>query len=54
MRAESQNYKKIDRTAYHTKLSFEWDEEEALYGLGSHEEGIMNLRGHHRYLYQQT
>ena len=55
MRAESQNYKKkIDRTAYHTKLSFEWDEEEALYGLGSHEEGIMNLRGHHRYLYQQN
>lgn len=55
MRAISQNYKKeIDRRAYHTKLSFEWDEDEALYGLGSHEEGIMNLRGHHRYLYQQN
>ena len=55
MRASSQSYtKKIDRRAYHTKLSFEWDEGEALYGLGSHEEGIMNLRGQHRYLYQQN
>lgn len=43
-----------DRTAYHTKLSFEWAEDEALYGLGSHEEGIMNLRGSHQYLYQQN
>lgn len=55
LRASSQSYtKKIDRRAYHTKLSFEWDEGEALYGLGSHEEGIMNLRGQHRYLYQQN
>jgi len=43
-----------DRTAYHTKLMFEWSEGEALYGLGSHEEGIMNLRGSHQYLYQQN
>ncbi|MEO8394277.1 MAG: TIM-barrel domain-containing protein, partial [Chloroflexota bacterium] len=27
---------------------------EALYGLGSHEEGMMNLRGEHQYLYQQN
>lgn len=27
---------------------------EALYGLGSHEEGMMNLRGQHQYLYQQN
>lgn len=43
-----------DRTAYHTKLEFEWGEDEALYGLGSHEEGMMNLRGQHQYLYQQN
>lgn len=55
MRAKTENYKKaIDRQAYRTKLSFVWDEDEALYGLGSHEEGLMNLRGHHRHLYQQN
>ena len=43
-----------DRTAYHTKLMFEWSDGEALYGLGSHEEGIMNLRGSRQYLYQQN
>ncbi|GAE94350.1 alpha-xylosidase [Gracilibacillus boraciitolerans JCM 21714] len=40
--------------AYHTKLEFVWDKEEALYGLGSHEEGVLNLRGTHQYLYQQN
>lgn len=44
----------IDRRAYHTKLEFEWLPGEALYGLGSHEEGMMNLRGQHQYLYQQN
>ncbi len=44
----------IDRQAFHTKLEFEWMEGEALYGLGSHEEGMMNLRGQHQYLYQQN
>jgi len=44
----------IDRTAYHTKLEFEWADDEAIYGLGSHEEGILNLRGTHQYLYQQN
>jgi alpha-D-xyloside xylohydrolase len=44
----------IDRQAYHTKLEFEWAEGEALYGLGSHEEGMFNLRGQHQYLYQQN
>ncbi|KRF10207.1 glycoside hydrolase [Paenibacillus sp. Soil766] len=44
----------VDRKAYHTKLEFDWMEDEALYGLGSHEEGIMNLRGSHQYLYQQN
>ena len=44
----------IDRHAFHTKLEFEWMPGEALYGLGSHEEGMMNLRGQHQYLYQQN
>lgn len=45
---------RVDRQAYHTKLEFEWAPDEALYGLGSHEEGVLNLRGHHQYLYQQN
>ena len=44
----------IDRDAYHGKLRFEWKQNEALYGLGSFEEGIMNYRNHHQYLYQQN
>lgn len=44
----------VDRQAFHTKLEFEWLEGEALYGLGSHEEGMMNLRGQQQYLYQQN
>jgi alpha-D-xyloside xylohydrolase len=48
-------YKQVfDRHAYHTKLEFEWIDDEAIYGLGSHEEGMMNLRGQHQFLYQQN
>jgi alpha-D-xyloside xylohydrolase len=43
-----------DRNAYEAKLEFVFDEREALYGLGSHEEGHANLRGHSRELYQQN
>ena len=46
--------KVVDRQAYHTKLAFEWADGEALYGLGSHEEGMLNLRGQHQYLYQEN
>ena len=44
----------VDRTAYECKQQFEFDEEEALFGLGSHEEGWANLRGHARILYQHN
>jgi alpha-D-xyloside xylohydrolase len=55
VRIEAQNIEKIfDRKAYHSKLEFEWANDEALYGLGSHEEGMFNLRGQHQYLYQQN
>ncbi len=55
LRANADTFKDVvDRKAYHTKLEFEWDDGEALYGLGSHEEGMLNLRGQHQYLYQQN
>jgi alpha-D-xyloside xylohydrolase len=55
VRVDAANVRKVfDRQAYHTKLEFEWAEGEALYGLGSHEEGMFNLRGQHQYLYQQN
>lgn len=44
----------VDRTSCHTKLEFCFQPGEALYGLGSHEDGIMNLRGSHQYLYQHN
>lgn len=37
---------------YHTRLSLEWQEKEALYGLGQQEEGNLNLRGKTVYLHQ--
>ena len=43
-----------DRTAYHAILPFEFTETEAIFGLGSHEEGLGNLRGKERHLYQQN
>lgn len=55
VRVDARNVRQvIDRQAYHTKLEFEWADGEALYGLGSHEEGMFNLRGRHQYLYQQN
>lgn len=38
-------------TAYHTRMHFEWGDE-ALYGLGQHEEGYHSLRGQKVYLHQ--
>ena len=43
-----------DRKAYACRLSFDFDENEGLYGLGSHEEGYGNLRGKERQLYQHN
>ena len=44
----------LDRTAYECKQQFVFDQDEALYGLGSHEEGFGNLRGRARLLYQHN
>lgn len=55
VRASAGSYESFeDRKAYEAKLSFEFDSDEALYGLGSHEEGYGNLRGHVRELYQHN
>lgn len=55
VRMRAGNVRKIiDRQAYHTKLEFEWEDGEALYGLGSHEEGMVSLRGQRQYLYQEN
>ena len=44
----------FDRDAFEAKLEFVFADGEALFGLGSHEEGYGNLRGHSRDLYQQN
>ncbi|MBR3098389.1 MAG: glycoside hydrolase [Clostridia bacterium] len=44
----------IDRVGLTGKQFFSFSGDEALYGLGSHEEGIGNLRGHRRLLYQHN
>ncbi len=41
-----------DKKLFHTRLNLRFQEEEALYGLGQHEEGIVDLRGHMVYLHQ--
>lgn len=43
-----------DREAYEARLDFDFFPDEAVFGLGSHEEGYGNLRGRSRNLYQQN
>ncbi len=43
-----------DRNGVRGKLYFDFQPGEGLYGLGSHEEGFGNLRGHERLLYQHN
>lgn len=45
---------RTDRTGVRGVMRFRCRKDEALYGLGSHEEGIGNLRGHSRLLYQHN
>ncbi len=44
--------KEFDRRLYHTRLHFQWEEGEALYGMGQNEEGCLNLRGKRQYIHQ--
>ena len=45
---------RFDRMAHECRQSFVFDGDEGLYGLGSHEEGHGNLRGHSQLLYQHN
>jgi alpha-D-xyloside xylohydrolase len=54
-RATAVNHETVfDRKAFEAKLEFVFADSEALFGLGSHEEGYANLRGKTRDLYQQN
>lgn len=54
-RAAAESFETVfDREAFEAKLEFSFTEDEALFGLGSHEEGYGNLRGRSRELYQQN
>ncbi len=44
----------FDRDAFEAKLEFKFEDDEAIFGLGSHEEGYGNLRGKTQHLYQQN
>jgi alpha-D-xyloside xylohydrolase len=44
----------FDRNAFEAKLEFQFTDDEAIFGFGSHEEGYGNLRGKERLLYQQN
>ncbi len=44
--------KVFDRKLYRTRLYLNWQEGEALYGLGQHEDGYLNLRGTTVYVHQ--
>jgi alpha-D-xyloside xylohydrolase len=46
--------KKEIGTAWKARQQFIWQDGEALYGLGSHQEDYMNLRGTMQYLYQHN
>ncbi|HKM35879.1 MAG TPA: TIM-barrel domain-containing protein [Lachnospiraceae bacterium] len=39
-------------TLYHTRLYLDWQKDEALYGLGQQEEGLLNLRGQMLFIHQ--
>jgi alpha-D-xyloside xylohydrolase len=55
VRASGADHERVlDRQAFEAKLEFVFGENEALFGLGSHEEGYGNLRGKSRELYQQN
>ncbi|AEH38962.1 glycoside hydrolase family 31 protein [Halopiger xanaduensis] len=44
----------LDREAYATTLELEFSDDEAIYGLGQHDDGIANYRGHDQHLYQHN
>jgi len=54
-RAAATEYETVfDREAFEAELKFDFADHDAIFGLGSHEEGYGNLRGRERLLYQQN
>jgi alpha-D-xyloside xylohydrolase len=43
-----------EASAYHTRLNLVFDREESIYGLGQHEEAILDYRGKEQYLFQHN
>ncbi|MCL2078253.1 MAG: glycoside hydrolase family 31 protein [Oscillospiraceae bacterium] len=54
IRQHAQGVPYIDRKGVQTRLSFDFQPGEAIYGLGQHEEGVLNYRGQHQFLYQHN
>lgn len=54
IRARVEGTPYVDRHGYQTKLSFVFYDDEDIYGLGQHEEGVLNYRGSHQFLYQHN
>jgi alpha-D-xyloside xylohydrolase len=44
----------LGEKTFNIRQSFIWSKDEALYGLGQHQEGIMNWRGHYVELFQHN
>ena len=42
----------LDKELFRCRLYLDWQQDEALFGLGQHEEGVLNLRGTTQYLHQ--
>ena len=44
----------VDRSAFRSKVFFDWQDDESIHGLGQGEEGIYNYRGKVQYMYQHN
>ena len=54
VRVRAQGVPRFDRKAYSAMLHFSFQEGEAIYGLGQHEDGVLNYRGRHQMMYQHN
>ncbi len=53
-RVTAQGEPYVDRKGFQTRLNLVFAEGESLWGLGQHEEGVLNHRGGHQFLYQHN
>lgn len=54
IRIRAKGTPRLSRQGYSALLRFEFQQGEAVYGLGQHEEGVLNYRGQHQLLYQHN